>query len=59
MVRNKEQFEKSVELAKRICGFVLLFFLLGVHIFYEKLDMWLLLLPALVMGLDINKLLKK
>lgn len=59
MVFDKDSFEKKADLVKWILGYVMLFVLLWIHFFIKEVDIIIILIPALVMGLDISKLLKK
>ena len=52
---NLTVIEKSVKFA----GLGLIIIMLLSHVFYKEIDLYVLLIPALMIGLDVKNLLRK
>jgi len=56
---EQEKYDRKVGMIRLIVGCCLLTFLLVVDTFYKEVDKIIYMIPALMIGLDINKILKR
>lgn len=57
---SKQKKELSfIEKAIKLSGLGLIIIMLLAHVFYKEIDLYILLIPALMVGIDISKIIRK